>query len=418
MSIHRFRPSGALAAILLLVLALPFVSVSAKSRYVEKWGSDTNSPDCKKTTPCFNISSALAASGKNDKIIVGPGTYYVTAALPIDIAGLRLESTAGRYATTVEQVNASQHVISITAPKVQFGRKGKGFTVSGGYGVSSAAIHIDTPESVPAIRIEGNRIGLPRPVDAASGTSSRSNYFGVNVVDGGEKLQFSFNLVHNNLVPFTCSDCDGMLARHNRVTNNLGSGFSISNSSSVTFRDNVISNNANNGILTSMMPTKLRLQNNVLEYNSIHGLDLQSTGDVSLGSIISSRNSSSGIALNQSVDASPANVKHFLSLDNANTGLFLNHTDGARIENNMALSNGTDGIHLGSNAEAKSLRNNTTISNVDCELRGVDDLVRYEYSKHFFVPDSNDTCDGDFSGSEVNRPAKININRARGLVGG
>ena len=407
-----------LSVLLVLSLALASASAFAKTRYVEKWGSDSNAPDCKKTTPCLNISTAIANSNPNDKIIIGPGTYFIATALVIDDRGLKLESTAGRYATTIQQVNFSQHVISIEAPKVQIGKKGKGFTLTGGFTVGFTAIEIDTPDNSPAIKIQGNRIGAPRPVDASPDLLDRSNYFGINVLNGGEKLQLAYNLFHNNVIPFACSDCDRMLVKHNRFTNNLGTGFSVLSSSSVTFKDNVVSNNSSHGILTSTTEERLQISNSVFEYNGGHGLDLQFTKDVKLGSIISSRNGSSGIALNQLSNAGPATVKHFLSLDNDNTGLFLNHTDGSRIENNMALSNATDGIHLGTNAEARTLRNNSTIFNAGCELRGINDLVRYEYSRHLFVPDANDTCDGDFSGTESARPGGISINRTRGLVGG
>ena len=142
---------------LLLTLATPVTS--AATRYVEMWGTDAVGP-CAKTNPCFAIGTAIDVSGKNDRIVVGPGTYTETnLSIQPPREGLRLESTAGRHATTIVSGNGGS-VLTIEAVRVKVGKKGKGFTFIGATNnAASAGINVNVPEESAAIRIEGN-IGI------------------------------------------------------------------------------------------------------------------------------------------------------------------------------------------------------------------------------------------------------------------
>lgn len=408
--------------ILALVTCLVASPGWTKTLYVEKWGISAN-VDCTRTAPCRTINAALDVAGDNDRIIVGPGIY--NEHFEIDIPGLKMESTGGRYATIIDNDMATSDTIQLSASRIVFGKKGKGFTVIGATTGPVAAIFVNSPDAstpISRIRIEGNRIGQARLTDAAT-NDGFANRYGILVNSGGERIQIRNNIFQNNaLDAIECSNCLRALIRDNRMESNGESGIEIMGDSdgSIIERNVVIGNNSN-GIVTQIGTSDLRIKNNVSEYNrGGDGFTLINVAGARVESNISGRNDDKGFDLFQSGDANPLSFKNNLTVGNDNDGVFGFNLENARIESNSAIDNGDDGIDLTSTDELAKLKSNNTYGNGNCGLEG-DSGDEYIAQRHFVRENSGGgTCDASFELTNPipSVPGRLKVNRARSLLGG
>ena len=78
-------------SLVFLCVSFP-LTVTAKTFYVEKWGTDSVGVCGAKSDPCETIQQAIDNAGDRDKIVVGPGVYAET--IDIDHEGMKVESVA------------------------------------------------------------------------------------------------------------------------------------------------------------------------------------------------------------------------------------------------------------------------------------------------------------------------------------
>ena len=129
------KPTHLLAFIIVGFISGTGVSES-RTLYVERWGQNTL--DCgSKSSPCELISHALLQRAKrNDRIVVGPGTYLDNISVDLNnegepLSGVKIESVGGRNVTIIDAVQNDLPVFDIRQPNVRLGKKGKGFSVTG-----------------------------------------------------------------------------------------------------------------------------------------------------------------------------------------------------------------------------------------------------------------------------------------------
>ena len=135
--------------VLLAAQAAQATTINVQAAY----GSD--GPGCgPKATPCQTLATAFALAGPNDKVVVGPGFYTVTATLAFQ-PGMQLTSTNGASATVIDGRSISGELFeAISADKVVFGKKRKGFTV-----LMDGSVTVAFFASLSnRVRVEGNRI--------------------------------------------------------------------------------------------------------------------------------------------------------------------------------------------------------------------------------------------------------------------
>jgi hypothetical protein len=249
--IDRFRPrvlrklkhQAALMLVLLLGAAAPAV---AATLVVAARGQD--GPGCgTKTQPCRSVSRAIAHARAGDTIEVGPGRYGDIAqdgdftdpgdeAAEIDTGcdcmihvdkRLTLVARDGAEATILDARAAPIHVVAVDVPGTVVGKKGKGFTLTGG-GTGGSGLAASTNEIIvagnlaafngkhgidaagPRVRVTDNRmIG-----NASSGCQC-----------GGNASFFARNVATDNGAGFFTGDGSALVG--NLAMRNTESGFEI-----------------------------------------------------------------------------------------------------------------------------------------------------------------------------------------------
>jgi hypothetical protein len=157
------RVSKPAIPILLVGIALlaEVASARAATVYVAVNGIDGASCGAS-TSPCRSITQAIDNAVANDTIIVGPGTYRGESGAPncscfvaVNKLGLKLLSSGGAAATVIDalawQTNTN---VLIIADKSEFGRPGKGFTVTEPDRAGGTGIAIDAKD----VKIRGNQV--------------------------------------------------------------------------------------------------------------------------------------------------------------------------------------------------------------------------------------------------------------------
>ena len=419
----RFNAKTGLAVVTAMLAIGVSGEVLAKTYYVEKWG--TSNPDCSKSDPCVGIGDALAvAIGKNDKIVIGPGHYKPMGVMTLGVEGLKLESTAGRHATIIEGGPAS-HVMEITNSKVQVGKKGKGFTILGAIDLLQAAIYINVTADGPTnIKIQGNRIGVARAVDdTESDTGEFSNYRGIYVNEGGEKIQVRDNIIENNQTfGVQClNECERALISDNTISSNGSGGMQLDDAAMASIRNNLLVSNYGAGInIPDTQSVSVQVRDNVV-YGTDDETGLQvfnSDGALVQGNI--STENYVGFHLEQSsYDGKSLKVQNNLGVSSGEEGFLFIDTESAIVSNNTTADTFLDGFEFESISALSSLKNINSFNDGNCGLLSTssDPLP---VSKFFANPGDSTglLCDpGDFPlvGSQPNKPAKVNVSRARKL---
>lgn len=274
-------------------LLFPAASVQAKTLYTANLGVDSGTCGGK-TTPCRSITQSITNAAVGDKILVGPGVYgdidndglYTTPGdetcngSPGDCLigiskSVAVVSTNGATATLLNgAVTPGGSLVFITADNVQFGDKGKGFTLTtpspvyelmgefGYHGVVMAGNHLlgangrgvtsrgtgNTIRDNVAIGNALEGIRLEAGSDTISGNVSQGN---------GQGIEFAFassgNIVTKNIVQGNAGVGIRILAStsnfitSNAIVGNLQAGVQFLFDSTSTLTGNSIYGNGRDG---------------------------------------------------------------------------------------------------------------------------------------------------------------------------
>ncbi len=386
-----------------MVMFLDSGAAQGKTLYVEKWGDDAS--DCSRREPCFTIGEAIDKARRNDRIVVGPGQYPENLQIlsnddgdPLD--GLKLESSAGRFATSIEPQAAATAVVNIGQPRVGIGRKGRGFSIEktmGQYGIWIPSV------SSAGIRIEGNRLsGHP-----------------TGMLVKGDRLQVRDNVVESTTdYSIRCNNCTRALIQGNHVSseNDFG-GISLEFSQSVTVQYNRVLYGG--GIWIDDASSGIKVKDNVSAYNpGGPGIRTQvADGFIAQGNI-ATFNEGSGVHANQSGPAGkPIQIKNNLVSVNRDNGMALYDLVDALVNGNTAADNNNYGFNLGLELQTARILNNSTWFNDDggthCGIYSFAG-VAIGYVRHY-RGGGDINCGDALGGSERSTPGPLRVNRARQL---
>lgn len=412
-----------LRTLVLVSLAGVSAMAVAKSWYVGKEGADD--PDCgARTSPCLSITHVLNfLAGNNDKIIVGPGKYLEN--LDISIEGLKLESVAGRWGTIIEAASPADHVIYLDAPKIQIGKKGKGFTVQGATDMLRGGIFVNEAVMVDRIKIEGNRVTenfygiVIINVEGAGNTDEERAAF-----QSRPQLRFNDIVANTSGVGIVCEGCGGGIIHDNRIDGNPGTAgwpLFVDFGDRVTVMRNVIAKNGYH-VAVEESVRDARIKDNVISASGDDGVVIFNADGHQIQSNIFSQNGDEmtefGLVVYQETNHKPMQVKHNLAVAGAGSSFFLaGEGYEASFEGNTSVGAGNDGVDVDSELMTfKKFRNNTTVGSVDCGIYAESDgIVTHE--KHYFANNTLDTCGGDIGsdGSMPKKPGPIKVNKAKAL---
>jgi hypothetical protein len=271
MPYHVFRIS--LTAVVFLVLV---PSAHGHTLYVANNGLD--SPSCgPKASPCRSISQAVntnAADG--DTIIVGPGRYGdldfngTLGNLPGEETGgfgcvlllaraVRVLSSDGAAATVIDgRFPATDCNVGIVVDGTEFGKPGKGFTVTN-TASDSTAIVINASN----VAIRGNQL-------VPSGTGGQGPGKGIEVASTSQAITIENNQLTGFVIAIKALGAGVTIAKNQVSQNNTGIGAS----SAVAIHGNVITGNAA-GIALSGSGSAGVIGNSF--YGNINGIDVSAS---------------------------------------------------------------------------------------------------------------------------------------------
>lgn len=220
-----------------------------------------------RNAPCRSISAAIARAEAGDRIVVGPGRYGdVNGDGDFDDPGdeaaelqdgpgcgclihvnkiLTIESEEGAGATVLDASGRPIYVVRISISEVVFGRRDKGFTLTGG----RRGMHIEGPglSGVAGVRIESNRstgqtqdgfsaAARFQPVRMLGNVASANGRHGVFLLETRQDSELTGNTATDNggagffVIAFATSTPDpdrDLIIRENFAAGNGGGGFSI-----------------------------------------------------------------------------------------------------------------------------------------------------------------------------------------------
>lgn len=400
----RVSPRHLIMTLLLVSSAVHSTGSNAKTLYVEKWGSNLN--PCSRAAPCATISNAILKSSKNGRIKIGPGLYRENLLIfnnndnePLD--GLKLESTAGRFATFLRADNVNLPVIRIFRPKVRIGKKGRGFSIE--FSTNDSGVWISSSNTDRA-RVEGNLI--------------RGNNIGIEA--WGDRIQIRDNIVEDSdEMGIQCSNCDRGLIRGNRVRDTaLGGGVAVAFSEKLSFQQNVVRRHFVTAISFDNTNEALKVKDNVSSSTGI-GSGLSVSGSVrgTIQGNISSFSDTYGISIGQTHPGKGPVVKNNLATTNSFGGISLGALQSPVVERNTAADNSLGaGITINAGIFAPKIRNNNTFLNDAPNGCGIQNssLSATSHGRHFFG--GTDTlCGFSMMGVELSKPTGLKVNGARKL---
>ena len=412
--VHPVYPVRLISGCLLALFSLTLCVAHGATLYVSKDGDDGNPGT--RSKPFLNIQAAIDASKRNGRIIVGPGKYVENLvisenALDESLDGLKLESSAGRWATVIDGDDSVDGdgdgipVIEVRAFKVQIGRKGKGFTVQNAgdpvAGIPAAGLDYVGAQG----KIEGNWF-VENPIGA----------FVAGYLGETRKLQIRGNIFSDNADRgLYCLNCNGAIIRENRASGNTV-GIDLASTGSATVQKNVLMGNAIIGLWNQNSNGGNRIQDNVLVRSSNNGyIQTGIGGDLVQGNITAK--TGTGINISQLPGSSGQVTKKNLSVANTGDGFYIGTGASHKFEQNSAFSNVDDGMQVSSTASFTSFsRNNAVESNCGIEI---ETGLELQYLKQYFhqglMPD---TCGGGtvhMDATTVDKANPIMVNTARKL---
>ncbi len=394
-------------------LALAAPPSNAKTINIELWG--TNTPGCGgNANPCGSFLAALFHAAPGDRIVVGPGRYQGSVIIGAPFSGLRVESRAGRFATIIESTGPGLEAVTIRASNVRFGRKGKGFTVTGASDGGIFGILLDEP-SASGIRIEGNRItGNDRGLELS-----------------GNKLLVRHNLIDQNDVwGINCIGCINSRFEDNEIINNGDRGIRlIGGSENNIVRRNEIRNNQGMGIASTDSSTRLQVRDNAIVYNDGNGVQLQRGGGSLMQGNILLYNGGNDLDFDQDAESGPTTIQNNLSVKSRYAAFEFREIVNGSFRNNLAVATRDEmAIRLEVDATFANFSGNGSYGTHDgCGLENESGFP-LTFSRHHFGPggepdDSpfdNDGLDGvcgtdTIDGTISQKPPAFRANVARRL---
>jgi parallel beta-helix repeat protein len=220
----------------LLVVSLP-LAAEAATLWVATNGVDTvAAPECGKlTTPCRSINKALSLANDGDSITVLPGRYgLATEPAPEPCLNclinvhkrVTITSRDGASETIIDAAGVSGDAVIITANKVNFGRRLKGFSL-----VNAGAAGLAVAGGVTGAMIVGNQAGSNSVGFEITGVGAEvtANRSGGNTFSGfsvrGSSNELMGNLAAGNGLGFAVFDSGHTLNGNIAIDN--GDGFNI-----------------------------------------------------------------------------------------------------------------------------------------------------------------------------------------------
>ncbi len=394
-----------LRRLLLIGGLLATTHAGAATLNVQVWG--TNHGGCgSKADPCRSISHAVGLSKPGGRILVGPGRYSDTIYVDTNDSGqnlsrLKIESTAGPYATIIHAANSLDHVISVAPENVRIGGNGKGFTFRGSTGANAAGIRVFGDRC----RLEGNRI--------------TGNNRGI-IISSDSRCTVRKNVIEDNLghgILCDSGSCSGSLITQNQITRNTLAGIYMENAIGVRVEKNVIKNNLNEGMYFDADSERGTIKDNVVENNAWDGIRLEDADGKLIRGNILSNNGSDGMQMSQSFLQKVIQVDNNIALSNTVTGMNVQGVD-MGLQKNSAIQNGNEGFRVSSSGTFSKFDRNNSILN-DCGIynfSGSHGSVKY--TNHHFVQ-IMPTCGPwsfDASSSTSTKPNPTKVNQARKLL--
>ncbi len=430
---HTFFARGRSPVALFLLLGiLATTQAGAATLRVETWGEDAE--NCgSRAAPCETIGYAIGArASRNDRIIVGPGEYRDNLAINFNLSGpldgLKLESTAGRWGTMIRGDTDGQPTIRIGRPRVQIGRKGRGFTIAGPLSsyVSTAGV-ATLGDGVERLRIEGNwfvdhEAGIA--LDSFNGGKHRiaHNLF-TDLYYGVYLAQAEKTVIHDNRFEIDVEVDSDDTAPDIAIELREGSDFTS------VFRNRIIGGATSNGIRSDNDTEYLRIRDNVVSGHTSFGYELGDIVGTRVEYNIASGVAGDGFYLDQDGFAVDPKVTGNLALGSGHNGFMVVETNDLALTGNTALQNADYGIRLASSVVASAKRNATyhnDLAGPGCGLLEIASTITYQ--QHYFggasgpdamVPDGDghDTACGTFGAGSTfaSKPAPVSLKRARQL---
>lgn len=230
------KKSLMLATCLFGILGFSTVSQAA-TLYVASNGMDER--ECgTKTAPCRSINQAINNANEKDKIVVGPGNYTRAVEgnpgncfclIRVDKA-VRIESTGGAGVTIVDAQGLENNTVRITANGARFGKKGKGFLLTGAVqtGLSISSL------SYSEVRMEGNR--------------AQGNGQAGFKIQGDDHILANNEAVENGTIGFQILGGTNITVKGNVASGNGEAGFDLAGHDSIITK-NVATGNAAEGFV-------------------------------------------------------------------------------------------------------------------------------------------------------------------------
>ncbi len=342
-----------------IALALVFLQLpaGAKTIYVEKWGGPA--PGCgSKLLPCGGVSSALFDARRNDRIIVGPGSF--TGNYDINVEGLRLESAHGPNVTILRANGGIGRIIGVNQRNIRIGRTGRGLTFAFANGSATASGVQEVSPQVTGTRVEGNVF--------------ISNNYGIWLL--GENSLVRNNLLQDSGIAGIYVETGSQVqVRDNRIIQQAGMGIGLGSVASAIVQNNFISG-ANKGILVYSGSHGNRLLANAIvngkgvnpaaiQVENVQGTRVDgNVATMGTWGVIAQQVAGGQIdplyVVNNAVVANLAGIVLNSSVANVYD---------ARIENNMGYSNAIYGVDIQGSARPSSIARNNLVGVATASLR-------------------------------------------------
>lgn len=318
----------------------------AATLHVQMWGEAM--PCGSKSVPCASITDAVLGASPGDKILVGPGSY--TENVVIDKERIRLQSTAGARSTIIRADDPDFAAISVSARKVQVGKRYKGFSVTGSTEPTEGGIHI-TSSTYDLVKIEGN--------------IAYGNATGFNL--SGDKLYARFNTARDNTgegIFYSLGNKARIL--DNRSNNNNLNGFRFTAVDNSTFQRNLARSNNQSGMRFFSNCQNNKLKDNVVDQNNNIGIRIDDFDGTTLDGNIAAQHDSYGVyAETQGSPAKSSVFQNNLVTNSGNVGFNTNGENEIVLRRNTFVFN-ENGIRANSNVEFLSVGRNNFFAHEFC----------------------------------------------------
>jgi nitrous oxidase accessory protein NosD len=323
------------AASLAVTTLLAAVTASAATFTVSVDGADSGT--CGADEPCATIAQAVTNAADGDTISVLPGSY---AGATID-KSVSLYSSSGTFGAVITST------LAVAANGVVVGKTGKGFA----FFDSTTALSIAGDE----VTVRGNAFSGSSStcVEVTSGSAAviRDNTFN-NCTNGISVISATSTEIRSNRFGYSATTgvamgaaSSGAVVRENRTFGPSGSGFVISGSDHLFFR-NLVHGSPAGGFVTTGVPTNVELRENLVVRSSSPGFYLSSGTGWVLDRNAAVNNNAPGFLLSV---ATPVLMTGNVAVGGmSSAGIQINGGSDHVLIANSAIGNAGDGLLLSS----------------------------------------------------------------------